>query len=65
MKNYIVLYYVSGIPRDENPLGFKVMAEDVEHANEQTLSAYPDATIVYFYEGKDYLHACAEYWMAQ
>ena len=62
MKSYIVLYYVPGMPQDETPFGFAVKAEDVEHAQEQTWNAYPDAEIVYFYEGADYLKACDEYW---
>ncbi len=60
MQTYIVLYYVPGMPQDETPFGFKAQADDVEHAKEQALNAYPDAEIVHVYEGADYLHACYE-----
>lgn len=53
MKEYIVLYRDSYISVLESPLCFLCVADDVDHAEEQTINAYPDACIVWVYQCKE------------
>ncbi len=53
MDNYVVLY------RDEKimslldePFGFQCFAEDIDHAGEQCLDAYPNVDIVWVWQGE-------------
>jgi len=52
MKNFVVLYRDESImsPLD-SPFGFQCWAEDVDHAEEQCLNAYPGVDIVWAWTG--------------
>jgi len=54
MKNYVVLYRVESImtPLDA-PFGFQCWADDADHAEEQCFNAYPDADIVWVWQGAE------------
>ena len=63
MQHYIVLYRRYDIQSPlENPFGFSCFADDVDHAEEQCLNAYPDADIVWVWTGpqEDAYHAALE-----
>jgi len=53
MQNYVVLYRDEKImgPLDE-PFGFQCWADNMDHAEEQCLDAYPEVDIVWIWEGK-------------
>ena len=53
MKNYVVLYRHEEVmyPLDA-PFGFQCWADDTDHAEEQCLNAYPDADIVWVWQGE-------------
>ena len=66
MKNYVVLYRIESImcPLD-SPFGFQCFAESSDHAQEQCQNAYPDADVVWVWEGKEGAGiepALDEYW---
>lgn len=52
MKTFIVLYRDNKImaPADA-PFGFACQADDMDHAEEQCLNAYPGVDVVWIYEG--------------
>jgi hypothetical protein len=62
MKEYIVLYRIEKImaPTD-GPFGFACHADDEDHADEQCINAYPDADVVWVYEGSVMAKAWADY----
>ena len=47
METYVVLYTDAGYKIGEDPRCFICSAEDMEHAEEQCMSAYPDGLIVW------------------
>lgn len=53
MNNYVVLYRIESImsPMDD-PFGFQCYADDFDHAEEQCLNAYPDANVVWVWQGE-------------
>lgn len=54
MNNYVVLYRQNDIQNVlEAPFGFQCYADDVDHAEEQCLDAYPDADIVWVWHGAE------------
>lgn len=66
MNAYVVLYRIESImaPTDE-PFGFECYADDTDHAEEQCVNAYPDADVVWVYEGigsDDYQDALDDYY---
>ena len=68
MKNFVVLYRIESImaPLDE-PFGFQCWADDIDHAEEQYQHAYPDADIVWVWQGPQgagMQPALADYWEA-
>jgi hypothetical protein len=63
LHSFIVLY------RDEpvmslmdDPFGFQCWAEDVDHAEEQCINAYPDCTIVWVVQTELYKSALEDYY---
>lgn len=68
MKNFVVLYRIESImaPLDE-PFGFQCWADDADHAEEQCANAYPDADVVWVWQGPQNVGmqpALADYWEA-
>jgi len=60
LKDYVVLYILA-----DNPIaveGFLCSAEDIDHAEEQALDAYPGCDIVWIEEGTDWRGAQDRYW---
>lgn len=54
MKNYVVLYRIESIMcLTDAPFGFQCYAEDTDHAEEQCQNAYPDADIVWVWQGPE------------
>jgi len=62
MQTYIVLYRDSSLLPLDAPLGFRCQADDTDHAEEQTLDAYPDAEIMWVVQTADVNEALADYW---
>jgi hypothetical protein len=63
LKDYVVLYVNPDSPRWLET--FLCQAEDSDHAEEQTLNAYPDISehnVVWIEEGKDWEGAQQRYW---
>jgi len=58
MKTYIVLYRIESImsPLDD-PFGFRCMADNMEHAEEQCLDAEPECDIVGVIQTDEYKKA--------
>lgn len=61
LKPYVILY------REDNevlidPWGYKVMAEDYTHAEEQFENAEPNAEILWIVESDDYNTALEDYY---
>lgn len=63
MKTYMVLYRIESImtPLDA-PFGFKCMADDADHAEEQCENAYPDADVVWVVKTDSYPGALVNYY---
>jgi len=61
MSPYIVLYKLPTQNTFENPYAFECQADDMEHAEEQCLNAYPDAYIEWTHPGTDLEDAMADY----
>ena len=66
MKNYVVLYRIESVmsPLDE-PFGFQCYADDTDHAEEQCVNAYPDADVVWVWQGQEGVGmgpALQDYW---
>lgn len=63
LKSYIVLYHE---PDNEalviDPWGYKVLAEDLDHAEEQFYNAEPDCKILWVVETDDYNDALNDYY---
>ena len=54
MENFVVLYHIKAIQSPaEQPFGFQCYADDADHAEEQALNAYPDAEIVWVWQGEE------------
>ena len=62
MQTYIVLYRDQALLPFDHPFAFKCDAEDTDHAEEQTLDAYPDAEILWLVQTADVNVALADYW---
>ena len=63
MKKYIVLYRREEVMTVlDAPFGFACWADDADHAEEQCLNAYPDADIVWVWEGDSMQDALDDYW---
>jgi hypothetical protein len=63
MKEFIVLYRQEEVMTAlDAPFGFACWADDADHAEEQCLNAYPDADIVWVWEGSDMIDALDDYW---
>ena len=66
MNPYIVLYRIESIQTAfDAPFGFECQADDADHAEEQCLNAYPDADMVWVYEGDDYQDALDDYYWTE
>ena len=63
LKSYIVLFR-DGTEYLIDPWGFRVMAEDYVHAEEQFLNAEPNAEILWVVETDDYEVALDDYYEA-
>ena len=50
----MVLYREDGMHPLDAPLGFGCWAEDMDHAEEQCLDAYPDCDIVWVVQTDEY-----------
>lgn len=54
LKNYVVLYRIEPIMTAlDEPFGFQCYAEDTDHAEEQCINAYPDADVVWVWQGAE------------
>ena len=62
LKEYVVLYREPEAPPADPPFAFECLAEDNDHAEEQCLNAYPDATVSWVYEGGDSEDAYEDYY---
>lgn len=52
LKNYVVLFReAQSMTVLDLPLGFQCYAENLDHAQEQCLNAYPDCEIVWLWQG--------------
>jgi hypothetical protein len=60
LKQYLALYVEREHPLEV--MGFLCQAEDIEHAEEQCLDAYPTADVVWVEEGTDVEGATKRYW---
>lgn len=63
LKEYIVLFR-DGTEYLVDPWGFRVMAEDYAHAEEQFLNAEPDCEVLYISQTDDYEAALDDYYEA-
>ena len=63
LKPWVVLYVIAG--EDMVPQAFLCQAEDMDHADEQCMDAYPDAHIVWAEEGVDVPRAFENYWYTE
>ena len=63
MKSFVVLYRIESImsPLD-SPFGMKVSADNAGHAEEQCVNNYPDADVVWVFEGDNYLEAVDDFY---
>lgn len=52
LKNHVVLYRPAGSPPLDEPQGFQCWAEDGDHAEEQCLNAYPQADVLWVWQGE-------------
>jgi hypothetical protein len=63
MNTYIVLYRQESVRTAvDAPFGFRCSADDSDHAEEQCINAYPDAGVVWVWEGDDMQNALDDYW---
>jgi hypothetical protein len=62
MQTYIVLYRDQEVRPGDAPLAFVCQADDTDHAEEQTLDAYPDAEIMWIAQTADPDAAYRQYW---
>lgn len=62
MQTYIVLYRDADQPQTEEPLGFRCQAENGDHAEEQCANAYPEADIVWVWQGAEIGDALNDYY---
>jgi hypothetical protein len=54
LKNYVVLYRIESVMTAlDAPFGFQCYAEDTDHAEEQCINAYPDADVVWVWQGEE------------
>jgi len=63
LQDFMVLYRIESVmsPLDV-PFGFFCEAEDVDHAEEQCVNAYPDADIVWVSDTDNYQVALNDYY---
>ena len=61
LKQYMILYRMDNEVLID-PWGYKVMAEDIDHAEEQFYNAEPDAEIVWIVETDNYSDALEDYY---
>lgn len=63
MKSFVVLYRIDSIMSDlDSPFGMKVSAHNAGIAEEQCINAYPDADVVWVFEGDNYLQAIEDFY---
>ena len=63
MNEFIVLYRQDGVMTAvDAPFGFRCQADDSGHAEEQCINAYPDADVVWTWEGGNMQDALDDYW---
>jgi hypothetical protein len=62
MQPYVVLYRDQALLPFDTPFAFMCQADDTDHAEEQTLDAYPDAEIMWVMQTADVNIALANYW---
>ena len=62
MQPYVVLYRDQALLPFDSPCAFMCQADDSDHAEEQTLDAYPDAEIVWVAQTANVDEALADYW---
>ena len=62
MQPYVVLYRDQALLPFDMPFAFMCQADDSDHAEEQTLDAYPDAEIVWVVQTISVDEALADYW---
>ncbi len=62
MQPYVVLYRDQALLPFDTPFAFICQADDTDHAEEQTLDAYPDAEIMWTVQTADVDAALLDYW---
>lgn len=62
MQPYVVLYRDQALLPFDTPFAFICQADDTDHAEEQTLDAYPDAEIVWVVQTDNVDAALLDYW---
>jgi len=63
MEPYVALYRIeSEMKPVDPPQGFLCQAEDGDHAQEQCQNAYPDADVVWTFQGRSVEQALQDYW---
>ena len=62
-RSFVVLYRIESImsPLDA-PFGMLVSADNAGHAEEQCINAYPDADVVWVFDGNNYHAALEDYY---
>lgn len=60
MRDYTAL--VVDYAYAESTFGFVCQADDIDHAEEQALDAYPNCDVVWIEEGTDVEGAMVRYW---
>ena len=51
MQNFVVLFRESFMDETKDPLAFQCWGDDIEHAEEQCMNAYPDCEIIWTWQG--------------
>ena len=62
MQPYVVLYRDQALLPFDMPFAFMCQADDTDHAEEQTLDAYPDAEIMWVAQTANVDAALLDYW---
>lgn len=63
LHKYVVIYREFDAGIFDAPLLFKCDAENADHAEEQCSNAYPDADVLWVFDGDDIDAALTDYYM--
>lgn len=62
LRKYIVIYREVDAGIFDGPSPFKCDAENADHAEEQCLNAYPDANVLWVFDGDDLDDALTDFY---